>query len=128
LTNECTLSEASLPQTETSKALRREIDSLAAAPSSSLHSGNSRALKLQALQSQLAMVELDRMRVLDDINKGRHAPLLYPLPFAWVETRERLDDRPGVHSGAGYCAFIRAWAKKMTQRRKEFWGPLVSHE
>jgi hypothetical protein len=126
--DEATLPEASIPQTETSTALRKEIERIQSMQPDVFYTGSSMSLKLQALQTQLALVEVDRIRVMDNIHKGRHTKIRRPLPFAWVETRERLNDRPGVHSGAGYCAYVRKWAMKMTERRKDRWGALVSHE
>jgi hypothetical protein len=119
LPDEATLPEASIPQTDAAEALRRDIQAVREA------GGPSMPLKLQALTAQLAVVKVERERLMQNIRIGRHSPVVAPAPFAWLLTREKLDDRPGVHSGAGYCNFVRNWAKERVRARTTRWGALA---
>ena len=118
-----TLSQMSIAQTDTVQALKREIAMLRHRARSENASDND--LQIQALVVQLALVEQDQARLLKKINVDRVPPAQRPIPMAWIETREKMKDRPGVHGGAGYAVFVRKWATTMIERRRVKWGVLV---
>ena len=89
------------------------------------HASDSNELQMQALVVQLALVQQDQARLLKKINVDRVPPVQRPIPMAWIETREKMKDRPGVHGGAGYVAFVRKSAEKMMESRRLKWGVLV---
>ena len=127
LPDEGVLPELSVPQTDIEANLRSSIADLQRRETAARASG-AVSLKIQALRRQLICVQNDRERVQRRIRASRRAPAKLPAPLGWITAREALADRPGVHSGRGYCDFVRQWALAATRRRARVWGPLLEYD
>ena len=121
------LPDTAVPQRDIEISLRESIEELQARERSRQPS-SAVAQKIRAMRAHLATVQADNERIGQRIGAKRHSAVVAPPPLAWIKTREALDDRPGVHSGAGYRDFVRQWAKIATIRRNERWGPILEYD
>jgi len=115
----------SVPQKDIEVSLQASIDELQDHRGGACSSASQR---VKALRVHLDLIKADNERVGQRIRANRHTPVNAPVPLAWIKTREALADRPGVHSGVGYCAFVREWAKAATLRRNDRWGRLLEYD